>query len=551
MSADKLQPVSATTTGRSTGVWSWSLSSLPIEVLEQSCRRIGIASIVFAGLWAFAFLMNEGVARLVPSTVPPDSGIWPMPGAIVAGVGLVMSASMVFVAAKLHGRHNLLLNVGLGFEVATALLIAIMNHWAPEIAPFKVSWVCIIILVYPSIVPNTPHKTFLAAFLAASTDPLMFGLALARGAEVTGPLTGFSALWEFLPNYMCAVLAVVPVHVIRGLGRQVKRARELGSYQLGDPIGSGGMGEVYRAEHRMLARPAAIKLIRPQLLGAATADTQRVMMERFRREAEAAALLRSPHTIELYDFGVANDGTFYLAMELLDGLGLDEIVERFGPMPAERAAHLIMQACESLAEAHSRGLMHRDIKPSNIFTSRMGLQVDFVKVLDFGLVKVDPRSGQEQTMLTAPEVTTGTPAYMAPEVALGEATADHRLDVYSLGAVLYWLLTGQLVFEAGNAIKMMHRHIQDEPEPPSSRTELPVPPALDRVILQALAKDPGDRPRDAAEFQRLLAAIAFDEPWTRDRADRWWNTHLPQCATGAGPCDKGELVPAFAAEAAG
>ena len=545
--AEKLRPVTPTM-GRSS-MWSWGVLSLPPDLLEQSCRRIAIAAMAFASLWALGFVMNEGVARLFPQGIPPEGAeVWPMPGALIAGVGLVMSLAMVLIAARLHMKPITLLNVGLFYLVASALLIGILNQWIPRVTPFRVSWICIIVLAYPTIVPNTPLKTLAATLAAATMDPVGFGIALARGVPVEGTITLFSLLWTFLPNYACAVLAVVPVHIIRGLSKQVSRARELGSYKLGDTIGAGGMGEVYRAEHRMLARPAAVKVIRPHLLGASTDAAARVVQERFRREAEAAALLRSPHTIELYDFGVADDGTFYLVMELLDGIGLEELVERFGPIPAERAVHIILQACESLAEAHSRGLMHRDIKPSNIFTNRLGLRLDFVKVLDFGLVKAESGSGYEQTKLTAPEVTTGTPAFMAPEVALGEQTADHRLDVYSLGAVLYWLVTGQLVFEAANPIKMMHMHIQEQPTPPSQRTELPIPTALDAVVLAALAKKPDDRPADAAELARRLRHIEFAEPWTEERAQRWWDTHLPDCMTAEGPCNKGSLVPAMATE---
>jgi serine/threonine-protein kinase len=201
--------------------------------------------------------------------------------------------------------------------------------------------------------------------------------------------------------------------------------------------------------------------------------------------------------------------------------------------------------CGSLAEAHARGLIHRDIKPSNIHAARMGLQVDFVKVLDFGLVKAE--QSREQTMLTQPHMTTGTPAFMAPELALGEPGLDSRVDIYALGAVLYWLLTGQLVFEADTPIKMMHRHISDAPEPPSSRTELEVPPELDELILACLAKEPADRPATAGQLASSLAAVPLAEPWTEERAQRWWDTYLPQADTPA-KCDKGELAPAMVSE---
>jgi serine/threonine-protein kinase len=302
------------------------------------------------------------------------------------------------------------------------------------------------------------------------------------------------------------------------------------------------MGEVYRAEHRLLARQAAIKLIRPEMLGASNPDAAHVMVERFKREAQAAATLRSPHTIELYDFGATEDGAFYYVMELLDGLSLEDMIERFGPIPPERAIYLMRQVLLSLAEAHEHGLVHRDIKPSNIFASRMGMQVDFVKVLDFGLVKA--QESREQTLLTQQGMTTGTPAYMAPELALAEANLDGRADLYAVGCVFYWLLTGQLVFEADSPLKMMHRHVADTPAPPSSRTEIEVPNELDAVIMRCLEKDPENRPANAIVLAMQLDDIAAADPWSERRAWQWWTTHFPETAK-IGVCDKGELAPAM------
>src|SRR5262245_24008926 len=220
----------------------------------------------------------------------------------------------------------------------------------------------------------------------------------------------------------------------------------MGSYHLVELLGRGGMGEVWRGEHRLLKRPAAIKLVRPELLGANSDADSHDMLRRFEREAQATAALSSPHTIRLFDFGVTSDRTFYYVMELLAGRDLESLVREFGPVPADRALFLLRQACHSLADAHARGLVHRDVKPANIYTCRMGLEYDFVKVLDFGLVKFADRTAMQQTLMTAAHTTTGTPAYMAPELILGEADIDRRADVYALGCVAYYLLTGQLVF---------------------------------------------------------------------------------------------------------
>jgi eukaryotic-like serine/threonine-protein kinase len=352
------------------------------------------------------------------------------------------------------------------------------------------------------------------------------GLSVLRGVEFQGGW--LYVLWTSVPNYISAFLVVVPVQIIHGLGQQVRRARELGSYRLEEPLGKGGMGEVFRATHQMLARPAAVKLIRPEILGSSSPGAARVIVERFRREAEAAASLRSPHTISLYDFGVANDGTFFFVMELLDGLDLETLVERFGPVPPERSVHFLRQVCDSLQEAHTRGLVHRDIKPSNIFTCRLGLEVDFVKVLDFGLVKAVDEGGREATLLTAPDSTTGTPAYIAPEVVRGDRVADHRVDIYTLGCVAYWLLTGRLVFQAPNAIQLMYQHANTAPVPPSQLSEFEVPAALDAVILACLAKFPEERPQTAAELSRQLLAALPSPGWTEELAHRWWDRHHPE-----------------------
>jgi serine/threonine-protein kinase len=308
------------------------------------------------------------------------------------------------------------------------------------------------------------------------------------------------------------------------MSRQVRQAREMGSYRLGELIGQGGMGEVWQAHHRLLARPAAIKLIRPvrDLRDAETVS--RTAVQRFRREAEAAASLRSPHTIQLYDFGVTADGRFYLVMELLDGIDLESLVRRFGPQPEARVVHLLRQACHSLAEAHARGLVHRDIKPANIHLCRLGLEYDFVKVLDFGLVKHETGWSSAQTLVSEPSLTPGTPAYMAPEMVTGDSL-DGRLDLYALGCVGYFLLTGELVFEADSALGMIGHHLRAVPIPPSVRSGRPTPTGVDSVILACLAKEPAGRPATALELCRRLESLDIP-PWTQDDARAWWEANL-------------------------
>jgi len=509
------------TPGRTSG--SRSGHSLPSDLMVQTCRRVGIVSVVFGSIWAFMTLMNNFVIGLISDRMDT---LYPFPGNVVGAAGVVSSAMMVYLARTISHNPRLLIDVGSGYLILQCLLISILTHWIPVPLVPRVSWVCIAILIYPAIVPNTPRKTLVVSLIAASTEPVAIALSMLRGMEFQGGW--LYVLWTSVPNYICAFLVVVPVKMIHGLGQQVRRARELGSYRLEEPLGKGGMGEVFRATHQMLARPAAVKLIRPEILGSSTSGAARVIVERFRREAEAAASLRSPHTISLYDFGVANDGTFFFVMELLDGLDLETLVERFGPVPPERCVYLLRQVCDSLHEAHVRGLVHRDIKPSNIFTCRLGLEVDFVKVLDFGLVKAVDEGGREATLLTAPDSTTGTPAYIAPEMVRGDRVADHRIDIYTLGCVAYWLLTGRLVFQAPNAIQLMYQHANAIPVPPSQLTEFEVPKTLDEVVLACLAKFPEERPQSAAELSHRLLAALPGASWTPELAHRWWERHHPE-----------------------
>jgi serine/threonine-protein kinase len=284
------------------------------------------------------------------------------------------------------------------------------------------------------------------------------------------------------------------------------------------------MGEVWRAEHHLLARPAAIKLIR------ATASERQAeeLRARFELEAQAIASLRSPHTIQLYDFGVTDEGSFYYVMELLDGFDLQTFVQRFGPLPIDRALHVLAQVCHSLGEAHAQGLIHRDIKPANVFVCRYGREVDFVKVLDFGLVKpLSDDQGTTRVDLTAAHVARGTPAFMAPEQAIGDRPVDTRADLYALGCLAYWLVTGQTVFAGHTAIDTLVKHAHTPPSAPSQRTELPIPVGFDDLVLACLAKDPAARPQTADAVAERLTAIGAGLAWTQARAQAWWERHAP------------------------
>ncbi|MFN8653868.1 MAG: TolC family protein [Gemmatimonadales bacterium] len=481
-------------------------------------RRLVAVGVAFGGIWALALLLFDGLAPMLGQMPASRAGLWPMPGTLIAGVGLLTSLALAWVARRRSTEVPFLRRVGATYLVLTCFLFGLVTFWVPRLdAPVPV-WVGLIILGYAGLVPTTPIATRVTALIAATMAPLALGLVVLAGRRVEA--TFFDYLLAFLPNYLCALLAEVHARLIRDLGQQVKEARELGSYRLEERLSAGGMGEVYRASHRMLARPAAIKLIRPEAMGGQGPDHAHVMRERFRREAEAVASLRSPHTVSLYDFGVAQDGRLFLAMELLDGLDLESLVRRHGPLSAGRVVHLLRQACKSLEEAHARGLVHRDIKPSNIFACRLGLTVDFVKVLDFGLVKERQR---EDVRLTAPARTAGTPAYMAPEMVREGAEVDHRADIYALGCVAYWLLTGRMVFQGESAVDLLIQHLHDTPLPPSERGAFEIPTELETLVLACLAKDPADRPQSAADLARRLSlSLHPARPWTEVDAKQWW-----------------------------
>ena len=465
---------------------------------------------------------------------------------VVAALSVFVSL-LLFSHTRKDNRDPLnILNLGLAYMVFTAFALGLTFHWAPvpanqSISP-TISWIGAVVLMFAAIVPNTPVKTLLAGVVAVSMNPIAMWIARARGNWNFESPT--DALLMHYPDYLLLGVAVVISHVVTGLGQQVAKAREMGSYQLGELLGRGGMGEIYKATHRMLARPAAIKLIRPEVIGGSDAAAARLAITRFRREAEAAANLRSPHTVELYDFGITDDQTLYFVMELLDGLDLESLVRRHGPLPAGRVVHILRQVCASLEEAHVRGLVHRDIKPANIHVGRVGLVHDFVKVLDFGLVKPITDSPLEHSLATQAGLVIGTPGYMAPEIALSDKV-DGRTDLYSLGCVAYFLLTGRQVFEGDTVMQVFAQHLQATPIPPSQRGPFAVPPDLEQLVLSCLAKKPEDRPQTAAELDRRLA-VADVEPWTDVHAQQWWaaaqalaadpdatgDTHLDRHASG-------------------
>jgi serine/threonine-protein kinase len=426
-----------------------------------------------------------------------------------------------------------LVNVGLVFEIVSCYGIALaefldspMLQTASGHEWHGLSWVAAWVPLFTVVVPSRPRKAALVTLASVSAVPVVIGSLIAAGHTAFRPDATMFFLNIILPYLLITVMAYVGARVVYTLGRAITEARKLGSYELVERLGRGGMGEVWLARHRLLARPAAIKLIRATADSGAQPPADAV--SRFEREANVTASLSSPHTVQLFDFGVADDGTFYYVMELLNGLDLETLVRRHGPLPPERVIYLLRQACQSLAEAESRGLVHRDIKPANLFVCRLGVEHDFVKVLDFGIAKMT-QGGKETGVLdlTRDNVVRGTPSYIAPEQALGAAHIDSRADIYALGCVAYFLLTGEPVFSGETPLAIAVHHVQTPPVPPSSRSELPIPAELDRVVLDCLAKEPADRPQSAGELSIRLGEIAGLNAWTEERARAWWGMHQP------------------------
>jgi serine/threonine-protein kinase len=497
------------------------ISALPPDLLDQVRGRVRLLSLLFLcgfSVGPVLFLVSWLVGTLLGDQVPQK--FLDRAGFVLAdAAGAAASAGLWWVARKGSASPSRLLTLGLIYQVAVCFTVAFTTMWEWSLDKGVVpplTWVPTIIVLFPLIMPGPPRRMLAAAIVAGAMSPLAL-LLLDRWGKVAADADAY--LGAVLGPLLGIGFAYWGARVVYGLGRQVAAARELGSYRLEERLGQGGMGEVWRARHRMLARPAAIKLIRRSLTGEAPSEELR---RRFEQEAQAIARLRSPHTVELFDFGVAADGTFYYVMELLEGLDADALVRRFGPVPAERAVFVLRQVCHSLTEAQACGLVHRDIKPANIFLCRYGEDYDFVKVLDFGLVKGSDGSAPRGPGLTGENVVQGTPAFMAPEQVLGGAGVDGRADIYATGCVAYWLLTGQYVFTADSPMAILMHHVRTAPVPPSARTAHPIPPALERLVLACLAKDPADRPQTARELSLGLAEVEAADAWSEARAREWW-----------------------------
>lgn len=502
---------------------------LRADVLEPAVLRIR-ALAATAAVCALVLLL---ASRFAPSAAARGAALGPLSAAFclsLAMFGLTwvrrLEASAVTTCSYVYLMG---LCLALGF-LRHAVLIDSTD-------PLRVLFLGVLpILTFAALVPAVPQKVLFISLGAALMDPLAF-LLVTHGASPI-PVVGLCVMALGIAWISRQISAAV-----HKLTEGMRQAQRVGSYRLVRRLGVGGMAEVWRAEHKMLARPAAIKLIRPEVLVRHGPIEAERLLRLFTREARTTAQLSSPHTIVLYDFGINREGAFYYVMELLDGIDLQTLVERFGPQPSERVAHLLSQVCHSLREAHQQNFVHRDVKPANIFTCALGGELDFAKVLDFGLVLDRAPTADE---LEDEQRFVGTPAVMAPEMLRFQAPVDARADIYAVGCVGYWLLTGHRVFEATTRADMLVMHAHQRPIVPSKRTDRSIAPGLEELIMSCLEKNPNKRPQSAGEVVERLAALTFPAPWTDERRALWWKLNLSAKVEGpdGAPTSESWLEPA-------
>ncbi len=395
------------------------------------------------------------------------------------------------------------------------------------------TWTCVFMVLFPPFVPGSPKKHLLLA-LSLALPLLALPLVWSRVSGIAYFAILSPESFANVPlSVVLSVFASIAIHRIDvALRDERRRSRDLGSYVLVEELGHGGMGEVWLAQHKMLARPAALKVIKADRMDVAP-ERAASALRRFEQEARATAHLRSAHTVELYDFGRTDAGDFYYVMELLDGMDLEALVERDGPQPVWRVVRILRQVCLSLAEAHNAGLIHRDVKPANIFLCRQATELDITKVLDFGLVTEVARADQDDAAaLTRDNDVVGTPAFMAPEMILAPDDVDPRADIYALGCVAYFLLTSRHVFEEKTVVGLLSCHVHKAPPSPLFDKAV-VPEALEELVASMLAKSSADRPQSATAVLTALEGVDVSDAWDDARLRGWWSAVAPP-PTGAG-----------------
>lgn len=477
---------------------------------------------LLAGLGLGGFLILALLAAAVPLAVGTPLHSAGILGALCVFLALV-SGVVWWLAGRVTTSSQSAIGLGLAYAwVSGQAMAATEVILAPSGGVYDgVPGLCVWIVLFPMIIPCLPRQAWTTGLAIALGLPVDYIIARLLGMDAVPQeaLVGW-----FVPPLFCAGLAgtaAIMVNRLTGQLAEARRAvRELGSYTLVRQLGHGGMGEVWLARHRLLPRSAAVKFLK--IPGRPHGDP--VLSARFEREAHAIALLRSPHTVQLYDFGVSDAGELYFAMELLDGLDLAALVRHHGRHSEARVASILAQICLSLMEAHSRGLIHRDLSPRNVMLCRLGAEVDHVKVLDFGLVGVAAGGTPDPTTVATGMTTiVGTPGYIAPEVLAGEP-ATARSDLYAIGCLGYWLLTGTTLHPGPHG-EDLDAHRSQRPQPPSVRLDRELHEGFEECILACIARDPSKRPGSAADLRAKLLRLHFADEWNEARARAWWSEH--------------------------
>jgi eukaryotic-like serine/threonine-protein kinase len=503
-----------------------SLQSLDIQTLLRHRLRILalVALIANTAFNAMRFMRHDLTPHVVWGTLMPAA----MYVAALAAMAVVLWRPQIYTLSRLRVLEGLFFGIATVYYleetynplfIGEAWLVVYAQRHPAEMSILarqpSVFWM-LLIIVYGTFIPNTGRRCALVTtFMALSPLALVAAAALLHPEIPRRPL--FLFLSEMLLWLSVAVaIAIYGSQKITALREEALAARKLGQYELKRRLGQGGMGEVYLAEHVLLRRPCAVKVIRPAQAGDPTT------LERFLREVQVTATLTHPNTIQVFDYGQTDDGTVFYVMEYLTGLSLQELVARHGPMPAHRAISVLRQLCGALAEAHAIGLIHRDLKPSNVILCSRGGRYDVAKLLDFGLVRMQA-TGDLGADLTRQGLIFGTPSYMSPEQATGQKHLDARSDIYSLGAMGHFLVTGEPPFVRNSVVQTLAAHISDPPPPLRSR-RAGLPEDLEAIVLRCLAKDPGHRFADVATLDQALEACASNGRWAQSDAAHWWST---------------------------
>jgi eukaryotic-like serine/threonine-protein kinase len=500
--------------------WRATMNDEESRAYLQS-RLIALSSLMF---WSFvAFLTYVTVLyQVYPGLEPAHNAII----FVAADGGLVLlSASWRVLLVRKQLSVRTLRGIDSFYAFGTGALLAFGAYMASDFKPAPYScllFTSLIVLTRAIMIPSSGRRTIVMSTLAF----VPFGIAGFGFAFLSQGFTDLPAAAAICSVVLvCAVVASLAANgsqTLYGLRQRANAATQLGQYTLDEKIGEGGMGVVYRAHHVLLRRPTAVKLLQPDRIGADTID-------RFEREVQHMSQLTHPNTVAVYDFGRSYDGVFYYAMEYLDGIDLQALVTKFGPQPADRVIDILVQVCGAVQEAHRHDMIHRDIKPANILLCERGGMLDVAKVVDFGLVKKISSTASDaadpaivRALTVDSQRILGTPGFLAPEAVTTPQAIGAAVDIYALGAVAYFLITGRRVFEGGTAIAICLRHVTEQPVPPSQIASVHVPRGLEDIIMRCLAKSPADRPASATDLANELRRIPRSDDWDDAKARAWW-----------------------------